>query len=264
MLSIYFYLSLSFALGLIIGSFLNCLIWRIYTKKTIQGRSICPKCQKQISWHDNIPVLSFLLLKAKCRHCKKPISWQYPLIELVAGILFALAFYKNFQLLIFNDQFSINALIFLFRDWFLISVLIVIFVYDLRWYLIPDIVTLPACAIILIFNLALDFEWQNLALAGIIGGGFFLIQFMASRGRWIGGGDIRLGLLMGLALGWPNILVALFLAYILGSIIGVGLILAGKKKMGSEVPFGVFLTFATLIALFWGNEIIAWYWSLLL
>lgn len=246
-----YFLFLAFILGLLIGSFLNCLIWRIYEKKTILGRSICPKCQKQIAWYDNIPVLSYLILKARCRNCKKYISLQYPIIELVTGVLFALAFF-------YNPEFSIFNLIFL-KDVFLISILIIIFIYDLRWYLIPDIVSLPAIGIIIIFNLLLGMAWQNFLLAGIIGGGFFLLQFLISQGRWVGGGDIRLGLLMGLALGWPKILLALFIAYITGSIIGVGLILAGKKKMSSEVPFGVFLTIATIVSMFCGQGIINWY-----
>ncbi len=218
-----------------------------------------------ISWYDNIPVLSFALLGGKCRHCKKSISIQYPVVELVTGVLFLLAFFYNFQFSIFNFQtinnfqFSINDYVTLLRNWFIISVMIVIFVIDLRWYLILDIVTLPASAIIFIANLFLGFSWQNLLISGIIGSSFFLFQFVVSRGKWIGGGDIRLGLLMGVALGWPNILLAIFLAYIMGSVVGVGLIVAGKKKWSSQIPLGVFLSLATIITMFWGGEILNWY-----
>jgi prepilin signal peptidase PulO-like enzyme (type II secretory pathway) len=272
----YLILIFVFLFGLIIGSFLNCLIWRVYKGEGMWNRSYCPKCKKQIAWYDNIPVLSFCLLGGKCRHCQKAISWQYPIIELIMGILFLIAFYTNFQVasiinlqippapfikggvsqfLIFNFKFLIE----LFRDWFLIAVMIVVFVIDLRWYLILDIVVLPAAAIVFILNLILGISWQNLLISGIIGGSFFLIQFLISKGKWIGGGDIRLGLLMGLALGWPNILVALFLAYFIGSIVGIGLILAGKKKWGGEVPLGTFLSVTTVIALFWGSRILDWY-----
>ncbi len=246
------YLILIFIFGLCIGSFLNCFIWRLHEKKKVTGRSMCTKCKQQIAWFDNIPVISFLNLRGKCRNCKKSISWQYPAVELVTAILFTLSFFLNYQI-------QLDNIILIFRDFFLISVMIIIFIYDLRWYLILDIVSLPACAVILILNLVLGYEWQNLLLSGIIGGGFFLIQFVISKGKWIGGGDIRLGLLMGLSLGWPNILVALFIAYILGSVIGVGLIIAKKKQLSSQVPFGVFLSIATIITLFWGREIIDWY-----
>jgi prepilin signal peptidase PulO-like enzyme (type II secretory pathway) len=252
-----------FLFGLIIGSFLNCLIWRLHTGERISGRSYCPKCKKQINWYDNIPVLSFLMLGGKCRHCGKPISWQYPLVELVTGALFLLAF--NYQFSIFNFQTITNYqlpiinFIELFKLWFLISVMIVIFVIDLRWYLILDAVTLPAAALVFILNLMLGFSWQNLLISGIIGGSFFLIQFVISRGKWIGGGDIRLGLLMGLALGWPHVLAAIFMAYFIGSIVGIGLIIGKKKEWGSRVPMGTFLTLATLITMFWGSGILEWY-----
>ena len=100
-------------------------------------------------------------------------------------------------------------------------------------------------------------------ISGIIGGSFFLIQFLISRGKWIGGGDIRLGLLMGLALGWPMVLVAILLAYLIGSLVGIGLILYKKKQWSSQIPLGIFLSTATVIALFWGQGILNWYLNLL-
>ncbi len=272
---------LVFALGLIMGSFLNCLIWRLHTGETMMSRSHCPKCQKQIAWYDNIPLLSYFLLLGKCRHCKKSISVQYPVVELVAGVLFVLAVFvelaNNFQFSIFNFQtiyidliFNPPFLIAVARDWFVISVMIIVFIYDLRWYLILDKVIIPSAAVVLFLNFSLGYldgnTWNNLLnllISGIIGSSFFLIQFVVSRGKWIGGGDIRLGLLMGLILGWPYVLVALMLAYISGAIIGVGLIVAGKKKISSQIPFGVFLSTATIISLFWGQNIIYWYLNLL-
>ena len=238
-----YYLIIIFILGLCIGSFLNCLIWRLHKKKKITGRSICTKCTQQIAWFDNIPVVSFIILRGKCRNCNKSISWQYPLLELITGILFVIAFtveIENWGLDVYSLISNFKFQIALFRDFFLISIMIVIFVYDLRWYLILDRVSLPACIIVFILNLVLGYEWQNLFLSGIIGGGFFLFQFVISKGKWIGGGDIRLGLLMGFALGWPNILIALFLAYISGSVIGIGLIFFKKKQLSSKIPFGVF------------------------
>jgi len=249
-----------FIFGLIIGSFLNCLVWRLRTGESLLGRSYCLKCKKQIAWYDNLPVLSFVLLKGKCRQCGGKISWQYPIVELTTGVLFVLAYYLNYELRITNYELIIQLL----RDWFLISAMMVIFIYDLRWRLILDVVTLPAGLVVLILNLALGFSLWNLLVSGIIGSGFFLLQFLISGGKWIGGGDIRLGLLMGLALGWPGVIAAIIISYFLGSLVGLGLIAAGKKRWGSEIPLGVFLAAGTIIDLFWQERILDWYWNLFL
>lgn len=251
-------LTFVFLFGLIIGSFLNCLIWRLHKQESLLGRSYCPKCKRQIAWYDNLPVLSFILLGGKCRKCGEGISWQYPAVELTAGILFAVAFLLSYELRVTSYELIVK----LSRDWFLISVMIVIFVYDLRWYMILDVVTLPASLIMLLANLILGFSLWNLLISGIIGGGFFLVQFLISQGKWIGGGDIRLGLLMGLALGWPGVIVAIIISYFAGSIIGVSMILAGKKQWGSEVPLGVFLAVGAIVTLFWQTQILNWYVNL--
>lgn len=270
-MEIIFYVFAS-GMGLIIGSFLNCLIWRLHTGESLDGRSHCPKCGQQINWYDNIPVLSFLLLRGRCRYCRKKISWQYPIVELTTGLLFLIAFARIFPKEAFLSPaypFHPADFLVLFRDWFLIAVMVIVFIYDLRWYLILDVITLPAAAVLFLTNLGIMVlegrAWPGLAyllLSGIIGGSFFLLQFLVSRGRWIGGGDIRLGFLMGLALGWPGIMIALFLAYFLGSFVGLGLIASGKKEWGSKVPLGTFLSVATLAALFWGEQILNWYLNL--
>lgn len=205
-----------------------------------------------------------MALRGKCRHCRKAISWQYPIVELMTGVLFVLAWQK--ELGIMNNELSLlnlDSIIQVLRDWIIISVMIVIFIYDLRWYLILDVVTLPTAVALFILNIILGFSWLSLLLYGIIGASFFLIQFVVSKGKWIGGGDIRLGLLMGLALGKFSLLIlAIMLAYFIGSIVGVGLILAGQKKWGSKLPLGVFLSSATIIVLLWGEQILSWYLGL--
>ena len=258
-----------FIFGLIIGSFLNALLYRLYENETMMGRSYCPKCRKQIVWYDNIPVFSFIFLRGKCRHCHKKISWQYPVVELITGILFLLAFWNifefrisNFDITYFLSTFNFQLLT-LARDLFFISIMIIIFIYDLKWYMILDRVTLPAIAIVFGINLLLGLSWVNLLIGGLVGGGFFLIQFLISKGKWIGGGDIRLGLLMGIMFSWPMILLAIFLAYIIGSVISIFLVSFGKKKWGSQVPLGIFLTSASVITLFWGEKILSWYLGLL-
>ncbi len=244
--------------GLIIGSFLNCFIWRLKTGEGLWNRSYCPKCKHKISWFDNIPVLSYLALGAKCRHCKKGISIQYPLVEFFTALLFVLIFFKHFGYN-FEITYNLQVMGYVFRDWFIIMVMVVVFIYDLRWYLILDKVTIPAIIIIFISNIFLGVGYAGMLIAALIGGGFFLLQFVVSKGKWIGGGDIRLGVLMGVILSWPNILVGLMLAYVIGSFIGVGLILFGFKKWGSQIPFGIFLTTATILAMFFGNSLINWY-----
>jgi Flp pilus assembly protein protease CpaA len=151
----------------------------------------------------------------------------------------------------------------LFRDLFIISVMILIFIIDLKWYLIFDVVTLPAALVVLLMNLYLGVSWQNLLISGIIGTGFFLVQYVVSKGKWIGGGDIRLGLLMGLALGWPAVMAAILIAYFAGSVIGLGLIGLGKKEWGGMVPLGAFLAPAAILVLLYGDRILSFYWRLL-
>ena len=257
-----FIIFIIFILGLSIGSFINCLIWRLHKKKTILGRSICPKCKNKIFWYDNIPLFSFLFLRGKCRKCRKKISWQYPLVELITGILFVMAALINYQLLGLENLVTFNFFLLILKSWFLIAIMIIIFIYDLKYYLILDIIALPACIIIFILNLFLGFSLWNLLISGIIGGSFFLLQFLVSKGKWIGGGDIRLGLLMGLSLSWPMSIFAIFLAYIIGSIVVLPLLILKKKKLKSEIPLGVFLSTATIITLFWGEQILNWYLNL--
>lgn len=261
-----------FVLGLIIGSFINCLTYRLKNKISISGRSFCPHCKKQINWYDNIPLLSYFFLKGKCRWCKQPISIQYPLVELISGIFFLIVAIVAVQQLntystlpqIFN--FSTAGLLILFRNWVFTAILTIIFIYDLKYYLILDKITIPAMLIALLLNVIINLAQHNSLLSNssflvsaLIAGGFFFLQFLISKGKWIGGGDIRLGLLMGFMLGWPNILVALIISYILGSLIGIILIIAKKADMKSKVPLGPFLTIGTFIALLWGQQIINWY-----
>ncbi len=216
------------------------------------SRSYCPSCRRQIAWYDNIPLFSFLVLRGRCRHCQQKISWQYPLVELATALLFSYGFY----LYLMGELAPLE----LAAIWFILAVLIVVFVYDLRWQLILDKIMIPSIIIVFLFNLYLGFPWSVLLFSAIIGGAFFLFQFVISRGKWIGGGDIRLGFFMGVALGDISALIlALFLAYLIGSLVGIGLIVQGRKEWGSKIPLGVFLALGTVVSLFWGGEIVAWY-----
>lgn len=264
-------------LGLAVGSFLNAFIWRLHEGTSVlRGRSQCPGCKTSLAWRDLVPVLSYLLLGAKCRTCKAAISLQYPLIEIATAALFLIA-YAVFRLNapegILGAFFGVSPtgdVAVLIRNFFFLAVLVVVFVYDFRWYLIPDAVTFPAIGIAFIANTfllnpvacsgtgpscLLAIPWINLAFAALIAGGFFLAQYGISGGKWIGGGDIRLGFLMGAMLGFPSVLVALFFSYMFGSVIGLVLIAIKKKQRGSEIPFGPFLTVATALVLLFGNDL---------
>jgi len=261
-----------FIFGLVIGSFLNCLIYWLESENklvsgkertSLLGRSFCPHCGHQLAWHDLIPVLSFIFLKGKCRYCKKPISWQYPLVETATGVLFVLVTTYSHQFLIYNTYFFLDLIYYLLIACFLI----VIFVFDFKHYIIPDKVIYSSIVITLIYDfqylfLGQSLVFRNFVLTALGASLFFLLIFLITRGRAMGFGDVKLAFFVGLFLGWPNTLVAIFLSFLIGAIIGVGLILAGKKGLKSEVPFGPFLVTATLITLFWGTQIINWYLGL--
>jgi len=258
---LYFFI---FLFGLITGSFLNCIIYRLQTGGSfLKGRSFCPHCRHELSWQDLIPVLSFFILRGKCRYCKKTISWQYPLVELATGFLFL------FPLLNIYTMVDLLRVVFW---WVICCFLIVIFVYDLKHYIIPDKVICPAIFIALIYQLFINWKLAagnlqpllNPLLSAILASAFFLAIVLISRGKWMGVGDIKLAAFMSLFLGFPNILVALFLAFFIGAIIGLGLIFSGKRTLNSEVPFGPFLVLGTFIAFFWGSQINNWYFSLFL
>jgi prepilin signal peptidase PulO-like enzyme (type II secretory pathway) len=269
MFSLLLYLPL-FILGLAVGSFLNCVIYRIDKKESsLKGRSFCPRCRHKLSWLDLIPVFSFFALKGKCRYCHKKISWQYPLVEIAtAGLLILVV---NQQLAVSNQFFLISRSIFFFV---FSCFLIIIFVYDLKYYLIPDKVVYPAIGLAFIYQL-LEASKLNLGsfnlnsllsplLSAFLASFFFLLIFLISKGEWLGFGDVKLAVFLGLILSWPNILVALFLAFFIGAIIGTGLIVLKRKTIKSAVPFAPFLVIGTFLALFWGKLIFDWYISLIL
>jgi len=246
-----------FLLGLVIGSFLNCVIYRIEVNRSfINDRSICPKCKHVLAWRDLLPVLSFFLLKGRCRYCKQPISWQYPSVELLTAILFVWIFnYFALPLAIFNVVIA--------------CLLVIVFIYDLKHFIIPDRITFSAIGLVLIYDLALIVlqrlsQWQIISLVSAAAGAgmFFFLIYAISRGKWMGFGDVKLALFMGLFLGFPNILLALLFAFGIGGIIGIILVFLKKKSLKSEVPFGPFLVMGTFIALFWGEKIIKWYLNL--
>ncbi|MDP3012721.1 MAG: prepilin peptidase [Candidatus Subteraquimicrobiales bacterium] len=286
-----------FLFGLIIGSFLNVVIFRLESgEQVVSGRSHCRRCNHVLAWYDLFPIFSFLVLGGRCRYCRKKLSLQYPLVEIATAILFVLSLMVIRQS---AESVAISNLIqsgeiasslpllamtigtFLFYL-FIISALIIIFVYDLRHYIIPDKIVYLAIVTSLIYLLfrTLDFgiwnfigHWDlgfgisntffNGLFASVLASGFFLAIVLLTRGEGMGGGDVKLAFLMGLVLGWPKVLVALFLAFTLGAICGIIFVIAKKKALKSAIPFGPFLVLGTVIGIMWGNEIIKWYFGYL-
>lgn len=269
-ISLYFFI---FLFGLVIGSFLNCVIYRLALpnfsfRKNLGGLkniSYCPECEHKLAWYDLIPVFSYFWLKGKCRYCKRRISIQYPAVEIATVLVFLLVVSSNLPEvrppLVSGGLTSVETLINIFYLLIIFSLLLIIFVYDLRHYIIPDKIVFPAILIVLLYNLVFNpgFLFSNALWAGLLPALFFFALFFFSKGKWLGFGDVKLALFMGLFLGLPNILVALFLAVFFGGIMGLGLIIFGKKSLKSEMPFGPFLAIGTLIAMLYGNDIINWY-----
>jgi len=245
----------AFVFGLIIGSFLNCLIWRLYKDETLGGRSYCPNCRQTIAWYDNIPLLSFFWLKGRCRHCREKISWQYPLVELITAVLFFLTFRAD----ALNPQLTW----FLARDWFLIITLVIVFVYDFRWQLVPLKAVWFLGALILALNIILGISGVTELFYIILGTVFFLVQYLLTKKRGVGEGDIWLGALLGAA--FPNgglLLLIMVLSYGLGAVVSLILVSQAKKGWKSRIALGPFLALGAIITLIWGEKIITWYLGL--
>lgn len=250
-------------IGVAFGSFINVIVFRTKTDDPFwKGRSKCRKCEIPVAAIDLIPVLSFFALKGRCRSCSETIEWQYPVVELVTGVLFGLLFARASLWIGVPDFVQASDWIALFiRDAVLAIFLVIIFVYDLRYSYILDRFSIPAIIVVLLFNIGLGADGIDLILGGLVLGGFFAVQFLISKGRWVGGGDIRMGLLMGFALGLVHGVVAMFIAYLAGATFGIIMIALKKAKASSQVPFGTFMAGATLITMIWGTYILEWYLS---
>ncbi len=232
--------------GLIIGSFLNVLILRIPEKEDfVMEHSHCMKCGYQLAWYDMIPVFSYLCLKGHCRKCGEPISIQYPIIEALNAVLYFLIFYVNG----INFQGSIYC--------FVTSALLVISVIDFRTFEIPLGLTI-FIGVMGIICAAMDYKHISLYIIGMCSVGLLLeILFIVSNGNWIGGGDATLMMAAGLVVGWKKIIVAFFLACILGAVIHTI-----RMKVSDEdhvLALGPYLAMGIYIVMLWGDKLIHWY-----
>jgi len=239
---------LVFGFGLFVGSFLNVVIARLPERRSIvTPRSACPHCREAISWYDNVPLLSFALLRGRCRSCRAPISWRYPVVELATGCLFLLALARRGLSL---DLAS--ALV-------LLAALVAVTGIDLDHQIIPDIITLPGLAVGLFSSLVtMQPHWLDALIGAAAGGGLFFLIIVASGGG-MGGGDMKLGAMLGAFLGWRLLLVGIMISVLAGGTVAIVLLALGRRGRKDAVPFGPFLALGGAAALLWGEGILQWY-----
>ncbi len=245
-------------LGLAIGSFLNVLIDRIPNNESpFKGRSYCDKCKKTLKWHDLIPLVSYLYLKGKCRYCRAHISFYYPLVELITGVMFVIVY--KFTISTIELPFS-NIIIGYLYYLLIFSCFIVIFFTDLKYGIILDKIIYSAIVVSLIYHfstLSYQLSAVNYLASGLGAFIFFFVLYLTTRGKGMGFGDVKLAFLLGIILGFPKIIIAFYLAFLTGAIVGSILIIWGKKKLkGGTIPFGPFLIIGAVLSLSFGEKII--------
>lgn len=238
---------MAFITGAAIGSFLNVCICRIPVgESVVHPPSHCPECRHLLGIFDLVPILGYLFLKGKCRYCGCRISWQYPAVEFVTGLLFVLALVK------YGFTFSV------LRSFVLFSIIVPATVIDLRHKIIPDELNLAG----VILGLPLMLESREVLISSIIGflagGGLLFVIALLSRGG-MGGGDIKLAAVLGLLLGWKQLLVALFLAFVAGSVIGMAMLMLKLARLREPIPFGPYLALGAVFATMAGDKVIKWY-----
>jgi leader peptidase (prepilin peptidase)/N-methyltransferase len=240
----------AFVTGTVVGSFLNVVVVRLPRgESVVSPGSHCRVCSAPIRWYDNVPILSFVWLKGRCRGCGSHIGWRYPLVEALTGALFAGAVLR-FGL----TPALAPALI-------LLVALAAITMIDLSWQIIPDSITLPGVVTGIAANVATGRLPVTECVLGIaIGGGIFLVIILVSGGG-MGGGDMKLGAMLGAFLGWKITLLSLLVAVVLGGVMAIALLSMGTKGRKDPIPFGPFLAAGGAIGLFWGERILAWYLS---
>lgn len=288
----YLYLVFFFVVGAAVGSFVNAAVYRLHAKlPLVNARSLCPHCQHRLAARDLVPVVSWLVLRGRCRYCGQPISYHYPTVELVTGLLFAASFAYNIGLTrLSHNPIDVLALV---AQLVFITILMIIFWYDLKFMAIPNRVVVPGMVAALAFDLAqiglnlYQFKQVTAALpiggyllndtnfltnhlldiatpyaygllAGILLGLVFFVIVWLTQERAMGGGDVKLAVLLGLILPWPYLIPALYLAFLIGSVVGVGLILTRRKKMRTLIPLAPFLVTGTLAAMFFGPQLVLW------
>lgn len=245
-------LLLALLMGLCIGSFLNVVIYRLPLGKSIVSPgSRCPKCSYELRWYDNVPVLSWAFLAGKCRQCRAPISVQYPIVELVTGVLFVLVAWWTPV-----GPLLVSRLI-------LVAILVALFGIDLEHQILPNVITLPGIVIGLMFSFIAPPGWKDAGLGTLLGGGVLYgiaaAYYAVRREEGLGMGDVKMLAMIGAFLGWKAVLVTLVLSSFSGAAIGLALIAAQRGGMKLALPFGTFLAVGAGAAMLAGDPLITWY-----
>jgi len=249
----------AFIFGLIYGSFLNVVILRWDDWLSIlKTRSHCPSCKKDLNWYDLIPVLSFLTLAGRCRYCQKPISWQYPAVEVATGLLVAAAYLKFFPG--FGD---ITAGIVAFTAFTLVlGAILTVFFHDLYEMMVPDILAYLLLVVSVIVGAYL-YGWQSTVFGLLTGVLPIALIVYPSQGKWMGEGDVKIAAALGALVGFPGAIVFLVLSFMIGALYGVSALLVSRVNFKTAVPFAPFMIIGALTTFFYGSEIISWYLGIL-
>ena len=247
-----FNLLLAGLIGLCIGSFLNVVIYRLPRGQSlVTPPSRCRNCGYLLRWYDNVPVLSWLFLRARCRNCGTPVSWQYPVVELITGALFLLVVWLT----------PVGPL--LFSRLLLVCILIALFGIDLEHQILPNVITLPGLAIGVIVSLVAPPGIVDSLIGVLLGGGILYAiaggYYLWRREEGMGMGDVKMLAMIGAFLGWKAVLVTLVLSSFSGAIIGLLLMAVQKENLKFALPFGTFLAIGALIAMLAGDPLVGWY-----
>lgn len=260
-----FYLFISI-LGLVTGSFLSMLSYRLPHGLSLGGRSYCPDCKKTIAWYYNVPLLGYLTLGGKCANCKAKISARYPLIELFSALTFLATFYfwnhqANSWLYIFKQSLGFFALPLFFL---LVTCFVLLTITDLEHQILPDQILVVIGVIGAVYTVMLPSPaiFYNF-FASVAVFSFFLFLYLVTKGRGMGFGDVKIVGAIALFLPFPDIATWLFLSFLLGSVVGIVLLVAGKLRIGKPLAFGPFLLLGAYLTFFWGDSLLRWYMNLM-
>lgn len=254
-----------FVLGMCFGSFVNMMIYRtavdykLENKKfNVKGekRSFCDYCGRHLKWWENIPIISWLVQKGKTKCCNKKLPIFYPAVELSTALLFLLINQKFFLTLSLIENFEVVSVIRLIFAFLLITLLVFCFVFDYKYMILPDFSTI---ILIIIALFGVIFDERNALpyfLSALGASSFLLILNLITKDKGMGMGDVKFSIFMGLFLGYPNIIVAFYVAFVSGAIVGLLLILLKRKNKKSQIAFGPFLIFGLFVAWWWGEKIV--------
>lgn len=252
-----------FVAGLAVGSFINVLCDRIpKEERVISGRSHCDHCRRMLEAFELIPLVSYIMQKGKCRTCRKPISVRHPVIELITGIATVCIYCYSLSV---SGSLPFQLIYFLSLYLIFISFL-VIFITDYKYQIIPDSMIIASALGALLYHIADKSEgnFMNIALASIGASFLFLVLYIATKGRGIGMGDVKLVFVIGLFLGFPNVVVSLYISFLTGAFFGVILVVSKKKRLKSKIAFGPFLIIGMLVAYLWGAIAVQWWEGLII